>query len=151
MSPHCLLPCFTFITSIVTLSFKYAVIYPHYVMLLCCYTMLLFVSLLLCMVFSYYILLDLPLYYMRAWCNMNKYSNVRSVMHQTLFWPSLFLFLAIPLDWLYMDLILPFKIGDLIEAKSFVDGFKGAWFRSKVGQLFLFRFVWFEFSNLVSK
>ncbi|CAM0958273.1 unnamed protein product [Alopecurus aequalis] len=31
-----------------------------------------------------------------------------------------------------MDLILPFKIGDFIEAKSPVEGFRGAWFRSKI-------------------
>ncbi|XP_048561217.1 uncharacterized protein LOC125542294 isoform X1 [Triticum urartu] len=31
-----------------------------------------------------------------------------------------------------MDLILPFKIGDFAEAKCFDEGFKGAWFRSKI-------------------
>ncbi|KAM0909592.1 hypothetical protein ACQ4PT_014721 [Festuca glaucescens] len=31
-----------------------------------------------------------------------------------------------------MDLILPFKIGDLAEARSLVPGFNGAWFRSKI-------------------
>ncbi|XP_037417183.1 uncharacterized protein LOC119280442 [Triticum dicoccoides] len=31
-----------------------------------------------------------------------------------------------------MDLILPFKIGDFAKAKCFDEGFKGAWFRSKI-------------------
>ncbi|XP_037485642.1 uncharacterized protein LOC119364296 isoform X1 [Triticum dicoccoides] len=31
-----------------------------------------------------------------------------------------------------MDLILPFKVGDLAESKSFVKGYTGAWFRSKI-------------------
>uniref|UniRef100_A0A452XXV4 Uncharacterized protein n=1 Tax=Aegilops tauschii subsp. strangulata TaxID=200361 RepID=A0A452XXV4_AEGTS len=37
-----------------------------------------------------------------------------------------------------MDLILPFKVGDLAESKSFVKGYTGAWFRSKVGHLMFF-------------
>lgn len=35
-------------------------------------------------------------------------------------------------DWPDMDLILPFRIGDFAEAKCFDEGFKGAWFRSKI-------------------
>ncbi|KAL6594579.1 hypothetical protein ACP70R_048317 [Stipagrostis hirtigluma subsp. patula] len=31
-----------------------------------------------------------------------------------------------------MDLILPYKVGDLAEAKSFVEGYRGAWFRCKI-------------------
>jgi hypothetical protein len=31
-----------------------------------------------------------------------------------------------------MDFILPFKVGDLVESRSFTPGFRGAWFRSKV-------------------
>ncbi|CAL5097054.1 unnamed protein product [Urochloa decumbens] len=31
-----------------------------------------------------------------------------------------------------MDLVLPFKIGDLAEYKSFLTGYRGAWFRCKV-------------------
>ncbi|KAL6865335.1 hypothetical protein ACP4OV_016486 [Aristida adscensionis] len=31
-----------------------------------------------------------------------------------------------------MDLILPYKVGDFAEAKSFDEGFRGAWFRCKV-------------------
>ncbi|KAL6865334.1 hypothetical protein ACP4OV_016485 [Aristida adscensionis] len=33
---------------------------------------------------------------------------------------------------LLMDLILPYRVGDLAEAKSFVEGYRGAWFRCKV-------------------
>jgi hypothetical protein len=39
----------------------------------------------------------------------------------------------ISLDWwLKMDLILPYKVGDLTESKTFLEGYRGAWFRSKV-------------------
>ncbi|CAN6326638.1 unnamed protein product [Urochloa humidicola] len=31
-----------------------------------------------------------------------------------------------------MDLVLPFKIGDLAEYKSFLTGYRGAWFRCKI-------------------
>eukprot|EP00267_Zea_mays_P033014 XP_008667113.1 uncharacterized protein LOC100192874 isoform X2 [Zea mays] len=31
-----------------------------------------------------------------------------------------------------MDLLLPYKIGDLAESKSFLNGYRGAWFRCKV-------------------
>ncbi|KAG0516867.1 hypothetical protein BDA96_09G039400 [Sorghum bicolor] len=31
-----------------------------------------------------------------------------------------------------MDLILPYKIGDLAESKSLVSGYRGAWFRCKI-------------------
>jgi hypothetical protein len=31
-----------------------------------------------------------------------------------------------------MDLILPYKVGDLAESKSLVSGYRGAWFRCKV-------------------
>jgi hypothetical protein len=48
-----------------------------------------------------------------------------------------------PLDCLGMDLILPFKTGDLAEARSLVQGFNGAWFRSKVGQFIYFSMLMF--------
>jgi hypothetical protein len=54
-----------------------------------------------------------------------------------------FLVLVMHLDWLDMDLILPFKIGDFAEARSFVPGFNGAWFRSKVGQQIYFSMCMF--------
>ncbi|XP_010231739.2 uncharacterized protein LOC100822630 [Brachypodium distachyon] len=38
-------------------------------------------------------------------------------------------------DWLDMDLIIPFKIGDFAEARSFVAGFTGAWFRCKINDI----------------
>jgi hypothetical protein len=44
-------------------------------------------------------------------------------------------FLVIPSGWLDMDLILPFNIGDFGESKTFVEGYRGAWFRSKVRHL----------------
>ncbi|KAK3160894.1 hypothetical protein QOZ80_1BG0067210 [Eleusine coracana subsp. coracana] len=31
-----------------------------------------------------------------------------------------------------MDFILPFKVGDLVESRTFSPGFRGAWFRSKI-------------------
>ncbi|AQK42021.1 Agenet domain-containing protein [Zea mays] len=31
-----------------------------------------------------------------------------------------------------MDLILPYKVGDLAESKSLVSGYRGAWFRCKI-------------------
>jgi hypothetical protein len=31
-----------------------------------------------------------------------------------------------------MDLMLPFKVGDIAESRSFSLGYRGAWFRSKV-------------------
>ena len=34
--------------------------------------------------------------------------------------------------WLEMDLILPFKVGDAVEIRSFRVGYRGAWFRCKV-------------------
>ncbi|KAM0909590.1 hypothetical protein ACQ4PT_014719 [Festuca glaucescens] len=34
-----------------------------------------------------------------------------------------------------MDLILPFEIGDFAESKTFVEGFRGAWFRSKINDM----------------
>ncbi|XP_062179281.1 uncharacterized protein LOC133883901 [Phragmites australis] len=34
-----------------------------------------------------------------------------------------------------MDLILPYKIGDFAEAKSFLTGYRGAWFRCKVDNM----------------
>lgn len=34
-----------------------------------------------------------------------------------------------------MDLILPFKTGDFAEARSFMKGYKGAWFRCKVNDI----------------
>uniref|UniRef100_A0ACD5TXZ3 Uncharacterized protein n=1 Tax=Avena sativa TaxID=4498 RepID=A0ACD5TXZ3_AVESA len=34
-----------------------------------------------------------------------------------------------------MDLIIPFKVGDFAESKSFVVGFRGAWFRSKINDM----------------
>uniref|UniRef100_A0ACD5WHI3 Uncharacterized protein n=2 Tax=Avena sativa TaxID=4498 RepID=A0ACD5WHI3_AVESA len=33
-----------------------------------------------------------------------------------------------------MDLILPFKIGDAVELKSFDEGYRGAWFRCKINE-----------------
>ena len=41
-----------------------------------------------------------------------------------------------------MELLLPFKIGDLAEYKCFQAGYRGAWFRCKVWPFILaFRFV----------
>ncbi|KAK3137542.1 hypothetical protein QOZ80_5BG0453720 [Eleusine coracana subsp. coracana] len=34
-----------------------------------------------------------------------------------------------------MDLILPYKIGDLAESRSFVKGYRGAWFRCKINDM----------------
>uniref|UniRef100_A0A0E0PHA0 Agenet domain-containing protein n=1 Tax=Oryza rufipogon TaxID=4529 RepID=A0A0E0PHA0_ORYRU len=34
-----------------------------------------------------------------------------------------------------MDLILPFKKGDFAESKSFIDGYKCAWFRCKINDM----------------
>uniref|UniRef100_A0A453GJ76 Agenet domain-containing protein n=2 Tax=Aegilops tauschii subsp. strangulata TaxID=200361 RepID=A0A453GJ76_AEGTS len=34
--------------------------------------------------------------------------------------------------WLRMDLILPVKVGDAIETRSFDRGYRGAWFRGKL-------------------
>jgi hypothetical protein len=31
-----------------------------------------------------------------------------------------------------MDLILPFKVGGVVELRSFDAGYRGAWFRCKV-------------------
>ncbi|WJX43449.1 hypothetical protein P8452_30549 [Trifolium repens] len=30
---------------------------------------------------------------------------------------------------------LPFQVGDLIEAKSFLNGYRGAWFRCKITKI----------------
>lgn len=34
-----------------------------------------------------------------------------------------------------MDLILPFKVGDVIESRSFTVGYRGAWFRCKISDM----------------
>ncbi|XP_062211369.1 uncharacterized protein LOC133912568 [Phragmites australis] len=31
-----------------------------------------------------------------------------------------------------MDILLPFKVGDIVESRSFSPGYRGAWFRSKI-------------------
>jgi hypothetical protein len=41
-------------------------------------------------------------------------------------------FVLLQVGLLKMDFILPFKVGDLVESRSFTPGFRGAWFRSKV-------------------
>ncbi|TVU20770.1 hypothetical protein EJB05_30366, partial [Eragrostis curvula] len=42
---------------------------------------------------------------------------------------------AIPIGFRKMDFILPFKVGDIAESRSFSPGFRGAWFRSKISQM----------------
>lgn len=54
-------------------------------------------------------------------------------------------------DWYpEMDLLLPYKIGDLAESKSFLNGYRGAWFRCKVRppclRLFSFFFLFLMLS-----
>ena len=39
---------------------------------------------------------------------------------------------------------LPFKVGQLAEAKSFLQGFRGAWFRCKVSILCLLKLIFSE-------
>ncbi|KAL6615209.1 hypothetical protein ACP70R_037479 [Stipagrostis hirtigluma subsp. patula] len=36
-----------------------------------------------------------------------------------------------------MDIVLPFKKGDLAESRSFSPGFRGAWFRSKISDMYI--------------
>ncbi|KAL6848081.1 hypothetical protein ACP4OV_022209 [Aristida adscensionis] len=36
-----------------------------------------------------------------------------------------------------MDIVLPFKVGDVAESRSFSPGFKGAWFRSKISDMYI--------------
>ncbi|KAG8051908.1 hypothetical protein GUJ93_ZPchr0001g32073 [Zizania palustris] len=36
------------------------------------------------------------------------------------------------LEWMKMDLILPFKVGGAAESRTFSPGFRGAWFRCKI-------------------
>ncbi|TVU17911.1 hypothetical protein EJB05_33973 [Eragrostis curvula] len=37
-----------------------------------------------------------------------------------------------PGPFLKMDLVLPYKVGDLAECKTFQEGYRGAWFRCKI-------------------
>ncbi|KAL5226271.1 hypothetical protein ABZP36_014536 [Zizania latifolia] len=36
------------------------------------------------------------------------------------------------MEWMKMDLILPFKVGGAAESRTFSPGFRGAWFRCKI-------------------
>ncbi|OEL23916.1 hypothetical protein BAE44_0015065 [Dichanthelium oligosanthes] len=50
-----------------------------------------------------------------------------------------------------MDLLLPFKIGDLAESKSLLTGYRGAWFRCKVRAFFLAFLTFVQLLYLVCK